>query len=316
MRIDSFSFFNAGLSGMLNNQSVMARLNQQIATGQALLAPKDDPMAMAKIMSLTENVAQRTKYTANQTKADITLNYESTALSQISTTLHSIRDALAQASPNYDTQTRTSQTRLLAGLFSQLQDIGNSQDSSGNYIFSGDKTTTAPFFNAGGGSVPATVPITGAATTFNGNTTVHSVEIDAGRQLQVSDNLNAVFQAGVAGSDVLKTIDEAVQRLQLNSPNASAVTQQATIDGYVQVINAAISNLSLIQYRVAGAQAELANVKQSTQALQTQDQNSLASLTQVDQAQAITELQARQTTLSAAYSAYSKTSGLSLFKYL
>lgn len=48
MRIDSVTFFTSGLVGIRDNQSAMARLNEQIATGQNFLAPKDDPLPPRK----------------------------------------------------------------------------------------------------------------------------------------------------------------------------------------------------------------------------------------------------------------------------
>ena len=39
MRVDSLSYFSASLPGIRDNQTAVARLNQQIATGVRLLAP-------------------------------------------------------------------------------------------------------------------------------------------------------------------------------------------------------------------------------------------------------------------------------------
>jgi len=193
--------------------------------------------------------------------------------------------------------------------------LSNTRDPSGNYLFAGDATnlpTNTPPYQNSGTTTPA-VPITGSPTAFNGNTTTRSVVIDAGRQVQVSDSLNTVLQPGVAGSDLLQTLDEARQRLQ--SSNAGDLTQ-ANIDQFNQVVNSAIKNLANIEYRVAGARNEIADVKKSTQTLLLIDQTALGNLSQVNQAQAITELQTRQTTLTAAMTAFAQTSSLSLFKFL
>jgi flagellar hook-associated protein 3 FlgL len=315
MRIDSSSFFSAGLNGIRDNQVSMARLNRQITTGQALLAPKDDPVAMSRIMNLTDSIALRNQYAANQVKANIAIDFESTVLNGVEKNIRSIRGLVAGISAGNDSATRSITAQQLESLFNQLKDLANSKDSAGNYIFAGSRTnlpsTTPPFVNDGGGSVPATVPITGLATTYNGDALVRSVEIDIGRTAQVSDNLNTVFQAGVVGSDLLQTIDEAIQRLP-----ADATLTSADLARYLGVIDEALGNLDSIQFRLASAQSAVKDAQTSTQAFLLSDKNALGELSQVDKTEAIVELQSRQTSLEAASNAFAMVSGLSLFKYL
>ena len=58
MRIDSLTYLNTSLLGIQGNQTAIARLNQQIATGMSLLAGKDDPVAATKAMDLKRNSAR------------------------------------------------------------------------------------------------------------------------------------------------------------------------------------------------------------------------------------------------------------------
>jgi flagellar hook-associated protein 3 FlgL len=312
MRIDSVTFFTASLAGIRDNQSAMARLNEQIATGQNYLAPKDDPLATQKVLDLGNRLAARTQYAANQTKAGLALEYESTVLNEVESALKKARALIVGTSPAFDAQARDVQAQQLRGVFNHLLGLANTQDPSGNYIFAGDKTTTQPFANAGGGIPPA-----GVVTSYVGTASTRDVEVDAGRRLQVSDNLDTVFQAGGGpGVDLLQTLDEAIVRLPLDGALPGAINDQATLDGYIQTLDDAINALAGIQYRIAGAQTELADLSVTTQSLLTLESNALGDLQQLDQATAIMQLKTRQTSLEAAERAYAMTSSLSLFSFL
>lgn len=314
MRIDSVTFFTSGLVGIRDNQSAMARLNEQIATGQNFLAPKDDPLATQKVLDLGNRLAARTQYAANQTKADLALEYESTVLNEVESALNKARALLVGTSPAFDAQARDAHAQQLRGVFEHLLSLANTQDPSGNYIFAGDKTTTQPFANAGGGD--GGNPPAGVVTGYVGSASTREVEVDTGRRLQVSDNLDTVYRAGDGpGVDLLQTLDEAIVRLPLSNP-PGAIPDQATLDGYIQTLDDAINALAGIQYRIAGAQTELADLTATTNSLMTLESNALGDLQQLDQAAAIMRLKTRQTSLEAAERAYAMTSSLSLFSYL
>ncbi len=311
MRIDSMTFYTTSLLGIRDNQASIARLSEQIAAGRKFLAPKDDPLATQKILDLGDRLATRAQYAANQTKAEIALNYESTVLNEMESALRRARGLLVGVSHNFDAATRDGHAQQLRGVFNQLLDLANTRDPSGNYIFAGDHTTTRPYDNPGGGIPPA-----GTASTFHGSASTRAMEVDPGRRIQINDNLNTVMQAGGgAGVDLLQTLDEASVRLPV-SVSPGAVPNQATLDGYVQTVDTALAALARIQHRVAGARTELADLMVTTKGLQTLEQNALSDLILVDQASAIMSLQTRQTTLEAAQRAYALTSGLSLFDFL
>jgi len=322
IRIDSLSYFNAGLAGMQNNQSAIARLNQQIASGERLLAPKDDPIATAKVMDLSNRVAVRTQFVANQDRAELTLKYENTVVKEINAALNRARGLLSGINAGHDAALRNTHAEQLKGVFNQLLDLANTRDPAGNYIFAGYNTNnpTPPYANPGdGGTVLSAGPppsYQGAPTLYTGTPLVpapggtRSIEVDVGRLIQVNDNLDSVLRAGTGpGSDVLQDLDAVI----FNLPGAITQTQ---IDAFVAHLDATLGRLARIEHRIAGALTEIADVRQTTQSLLLQERNALGELRQVDQAAAIVELQTRQTALEAAGRAYARTAGLSLFNFL
>lgn len=321
IRIDSLSYFNAGLAGMQNNQSAIARLNQQIASGERLLAPKDDPVATAKVMELSNRVAVRTQFVANQDQAELTLKYENAVVQEINAALNRARGLLSGINAGHDPALRNAHAEQLKGVFNQLLDLANSRDPAGNYIFAGYNTNnpTPPYANPGNGGLLSAGPppsYQGAPTSYTGTPLApapggtRSIEVDVGRLIQVNDNLDSVLRAGSGpGSDVLQDLDAVI----FNLPGAITQTQ---IDAFVAALDATLSRLDRIEHRIAGALTELGDVRQTTQSLLLQERNALGELRQVDQAAAIVELQTRQTALEAAGRAYALTSNLSLFNFL
>lgn len=339
MRISSLSYFTSSLPSMQDNQSQIARLSEQISTGQRMLAAKDDPISAGKALRLSSSIAVREQYAVNQQKATLALDSETVVLQAMNTALTDARALLAQT-PTGNTQaeqdTRNQNAVTLAGYYTNLKDFLNSRDSDGHYIFAGFQTATQPFVHTQ--QYPAIA--NSAATTYNGTADavppaqistlgVRSISIDDGHKLQVSDNLENVVKypaaspvtlatstppGSVTATDILQTLDQIAVTLKDSSLTSAQIGTNLTnaISGF----DTTLGNLGGIQRRVAAAGIEVNAVKTTTQSLQVIEQNALSNLTQVNQAAAIIELQTRQTALQAAQQAYAQTSKLSLFSYL
>lgn len=305
MRIDSLTYFNSSLAGIRDNQSSISRLNQQIAADQRVLQPKDDPQATEQILDLSNRVAARTQFASNQDRASIGLKYESTVLSEMRDTLTSVKDLLAGSVAGSDTSLRDQVAQQIKGLANQLLDLANTRDPSGNYIFGGYDTVNKPYGNPLDGSISAT---TYGGTPNPGGT--RSIEVEVGRLVQVNDNLDGVFQHGVAGSDLLQQLDDMVTNL------SATTTTQADITQWMGVVDTATANLDTITYRVSAAYGEVDDVRTTSSALKLLEQNALSDVQSLDKTSAILELQNRQTSLEAAERAYALTSSLSLFNFL
>lgn len=305
MRIDSLTYFNSSLLGMRNNQAGIARLSQQIAADQKLLQPKDDPVATEQILDLSNRIATRTQFASNQDRASLALKYETTVLSEMRNTISGARALLAGVSPSNDAGSRQTVAERLAGYSNQILDLANTRDPSGNYIFGGFNTIDRPYTNPLDGTETATAY---AGTPNPGGT--RSIEVEVGRLIQVNDNLDGVFQHGVAGSDLLQELDAASARLS----NGTA-TETDLVD-WMSLLDNAMNTLDSISYRVTAAYGEVDDVRATAKTLLVQEQNALSDLQTLDKESAILELQMRQTALEASQRAYAKISGLSLFNFI
>lgn len=338
MRIDSLTYLNTSLVGIQSNQNAIARLNQQIGSGLRMNASKDDPVSAAKAMDLSNRVALRTQYVANQNKAELDLKYETVVAEEMSDALNQARALLTSISPSHAADLRNVHAEQLKGVFNHLLDLANTRNPAGDYIFGGSASNIQPYANTSVSTSAAPVP-----TTFDGIappgpielSETRKIEIGVGHKVQVTDSLAGVlsFTDAEAGSgvsiidaanpafdpldplndrhDVLHNLAHAIYTL----PDPATVTE-TNLKSYIDILDVALTKLELVQHRIAGALTEIKDVRTSTEALLLIEKNALSDLTQVDKAAAIVELQSRQTSLEAISRAYSLTSGLSLFNYL
>lgn len=321
MRISSLSYFTSSLSGMQDNQSRIARLGEQIGSGQRLLAAKDDPLSAEKAMQLSSRIAVREQYLANQEKAGLALNYESVVLKEMDKSLTDARALLVQSNGSDAQSLRDQHAEMLKNMYLHFKDLANSRDTEGHYIFAGFNTNldsaNPPFQHT---QTYPTIAASGA-TTYVGTPYVslinpegaRSINVDDHRAVQVSDNLDTVMTAGSA-TDVLQALDQIAITLHDTSLTTSQV--QTAVTSAVNALTATLDRLGNIERRVAAMTLEVNDIKKTTESLQLIEKNALSDLTQVDKAAAIVEMQSRQTSLEAAQRAYAQTAKLSLFSYL
>jgi len=334
MRIATLTYLNTSLTGIQSNQTAIARLNQQVATGLTLQASKDDPVTAVKAMELSNRIAVRTQYAENQAKAEFDLNYENVVLESMGTALNQARGLFLSISPSQATAVSSGYSEQLKGVFNHVLDLANTRNTSGDYIFGGTATNLKPFANPSLSAVPATVE----PTTFDGAlvsaiptvlSATRQIEIGIGQRVQVTDSLTGVlsFTNAEAGVDIVDAADplfvpatgrhDLLQNLAHAIVNlANGTVTEANLKSYIDMVDTAAAKIGLIEQRVAGSLTEVKELRASSQAVMLIEKNALSDMTQVDKAAAIVELQSRQTSLEAISRAYSLTSGLSLFNYI
>jgi flagellar hook-associated protein 3 FlgL len=326
MRIDTATYLKTSLGGIQSNQNAIARLNQQLATGLNLLSAKDDPVTAVKAMELSNRIALRTQYAANQDKAELDINYATVVTSELSKALNEARALIAGVSPTLTNDLQTVYSEQLQGVFNHIMDLVNTRNPSGDYIFGGSASDVPPYANA---STSTSV----AVTTFDGAvppgppelSETREIEIGVNHLVQVTDSMAYVlsFDDAEAGATIIEAADPLATRHDVLQNLAHAIVNigadtvtDANLKSYQDVIDVALGKLEQIQHRMAGALTEIKDVRATTDALLLNEKNALSDMTLVDTAAAIVELQSRQTTLEAISRAYALTSGLSLFNYL
>ena len=183
MRISSSYIAQLFVDSQNQQESNLALLQQQISTGLKFSQPAQDPVGASQVLSLQATLEQTAQYSTNANLAQSRLAIEDTTLGSVTNALQSIRSlALQAANATQTTETRATIATQITQQLQNLMQLGNTQDGSGQYLFSGTATSTVPFSQ------------TGAGVTYNGTQTPRLVQIGSNRTVADSDSGAAVFQ--------------------------------------------------------------------------------------------------------------------------
>lgn len=185
MRISTSFFYSQGLQNMLDQQSKLLRVQDQLGQGVKNLSPSDDPSASARVLGLNQSITKIEQYGENAIYAKQRLELEESTLDSVSLVLQRVRELTVQAGNvgTGDIVTRKAITSEIKQRIDELLDLANTRDVNGDYLFSGFKSRTQPFFSDGAGNY-----------TYNGDQGQMDVKIGNTRQVTVSDSGADVFQ--------------------------------------------------------------------------------------------------------------------------
>jgi len=181
MRVSTAQFYLQSALQMSNKTSDVNDQMSHLTSGKRVQTAKDDAVQYSTLVGYKESLANIEKYQRNITQAESHNNLQEIVFADAELLLDQIKQDMLLANngrmSDEDLQSLAKETRTN---FNQLLDIANSQNSNGDYIFSGYQTETKPFSQQVDGSV-----------LYNGDTGVN--------ELQIAKNINIVTnQAGDA----------------------------------------------------------------------------------------------------------------------
>ena len=183
MRISTSTIYQTGGSRISDLQASVNRVQQQIASGRAILTPADDPIASARALVISQSDSLNTQFATNRQSARNNLSVSESVLSNVTDSLHNIKTLIVEAGNGTYTDTeRGFIAQQLQGNLDQLFAQANATDGTGNYLFSGFSTTTSPYTKTASGAV------------YNGDLGQRYVQADTSRQLPLSGPGTAIFE--------------------------------------------------------------------------------------------------------------------------
>ncbi len=163
---------------MLRQQAETLRLQQQISSQKKVEYPSDDPIAAARIDLMKQRISYGERLQRNNEAAQGTLKFEESVLSNGVNVLQRLRELQVQAGNNSLTENdRKALADEAEVLLNQLQGLANTQDSNGNYIFSGSKSSAQTI----------TRDVSGQFV-YNGDQTQRFQTITSGLDVALNDN--------------------------------------------------------------------------------------------------------------------------------
>ena len=144
-RITQESINRTTLSNINLNIKKMQEIQEKLSSGKQLNRPSDDPSGTRKVLGLKTEELQFQQFSDNTEAARDQINYTFNTLESIQEILSQVKGLTMQASNDTLGQ---SERKIIASELNELLESVlqfTNTDNNGRYIFSGTKTSTAPF---------------------------------------------------------------------------------------------------------------------------------------------------------------------------
>lgn len=299
MRISNAQL-TAMMHGSMNTSSEkLGKLMQQMATGERMLLPSDDPISAVRVLRIQREEATLTQYRTNIANVSGNLSKQEANLKAASDTMLNVRDMLLWAANGSNTsEDLAAIANELGTLEKTILSFANVRDEEGRYLFSGTLSDR-----------PA-ISFDAATETYSltGNDQYRQAAVANG--VLVDENVTAAQVFG-AGADMLNQLHALVKNLADPAIDASAQ------------ITATLASLDATHGRLLGAVTELGGrqntltlLSSSNEDVSLVNQKIEGELSQLDYAGASIDLNNYQLSLQATQKTYLKINGLSLFGML
>ena len=285
------------------NQERITYVTQQMANGNRIQLPSDDPVDSVRLSRLKREEATIKQYRSNIAAVQERLSRNEGSLQNMVNDMTSGRDLLVWASNGSNTSADlNAMVTSLTSLRDSLMYNANTIDQEGRHVFSGTMTDSpAIAYDAG-------APL-GSRYSYAGNTNDQLVVVGNG--------ITQVGNQNVSGLEkLLNQLDQSIATLSDKNVKANDPIVRSTLKANLDGFDAA---MGLIAGKVAvmgGQQNILKTIDANHENVSLSNKTALLDIGQLDVGTAAIELNGYQTALQASYKAYSKIGTLSLFSVL
>lgn len=140
IRLSTTQMYNNSMNSMLQSNSRVNTVNNQMGTGKRVLTPADDPVAAAQTLNSKTRMAIVEQYNRNTDFGDKNLSLTESVLDQTETALISLKERAIQLGSDQwsDEQIKASGVEVKE-MLNHLQGLLNTRNESGEYIFAGSQ---------------------------------------------------------------------------------------------------------------------------------------------------------------------------------
>jgi len=303
-RVADFGQSSLNQFQLMQLETQIAKIQTQVGSGQVSQTFDGISAQAQQLVSLQGQSTKITQYLSNNNLASQRTTAAETAITNMMNLATSFQTTLVNAlNPGNAGSMALNQTAQ--NDMQQMAALLNTQ-FEGQYIFAGSATSTVPVnLSAPGFTAPGPVyPSTPNTSYFQGNSTKLAVQVD--------DNFSVTY-----GTTADQTgCEELLRAMHLA---ATAVTNPADIprlNEALRVAKQAISDMSAIQAQIGVVQNVLSNTQEAQNQFQLQLKQQIGNISNIDVAQASTDLTGTENTLQASYAVTARLSQLSLVNFL
>jgi len=260
-----------------------------IASQKRINRPSDDPIGMGKVLDYRQTLSSIEQYGTNIQSGQKRLEITEITLDLVDELLQGVR-AIGLTESGGTTESRQLTAGEVKNMFDQVLDLANSK-LSGNYMFSGYQTQTAPFSR----DDALAMTFDQFTVTYNGDVGDARFIVGQNTEITIDTDGRPLFQnAAGGGINIFDAMRDLI--VALETDDTAAISAQADLidHGRKQINNLRAAN-SPILYQLEISENHWQNYKPKIQEL-------LAREEEVDITQAVVELQsielAYQTTLA------------------
>lgn len=301
MRVTTMMSSRALVHDLHEGLGRLSRLQGQLSSGKQITRPSDDPYGTSRALALRGELAGLSQYERNVGDGTGWLNTCDTALSQVSDSLHRVRELLVQAGNDAaGPEARAAIADEIDQLIDGIKQEANVQ-YGGRYVFAGTATDTAPW------------PL-GRADAYVGDTGTITREIGPQAEIQVNVDLRSLLGDGQAARDdrLLHVLRDVADHLRGGTPaDADALrgTDLRRLEANLDALNGIRADVGARTNRLATAASRLSGLEINATRLLSQTEDA-------DIAETITQYSTQQAAYTAALRAGSNIVQSSLLDFL
>ena len=304
MRISNAQI-TAMMHGSMNTSSEkLGKLMQQMATGERMLLPSDDPISAVRVLRIEREEATLTQYRTNIANVAGNLSKQEANLKAASDSMLNVRDLLLWAANGSNTsEDLAAIANELGNLEKTILSFANVRDEEGRYLFSGTLSDRpAITFDAATQSYQLT-----------GNDQYRQAAVANG--VLVEENVTAAHVFG-GGVGMLNDLIALVKMLADPALDASDPAVRASVTATLNSLDKTHGDLLGAVSELGGRQNTLTLLSSSNEDVSLVNKKIEGELSQLDYATASIDLNNYQLSLQATQKTYLKINGLSLFGML
>ncbi|MGO9964520.1 MAG: hypothetical protein ACLPUG_13980 [Acidimicrobiales bacterium] len=299
MRVTDMTLASQLSGDLASQQATITSLDEQLSSGDALMSPSDNPVAVADSLGYNRQIAQAASDQSNATIAQSWLGIGNQTANQVVDTLQSANTTVLQAlsTGSNNAQSYNEMAQQVQGLISQMTGLANTQYGN-TPIFAGTAGVCQPYSSAG---------------TYSGNSQPFTISVGNGAPVAVSVPGDQMFGGGSSGvQSVFTTLQNIVTHLQAGPGSASYAGLQADLSD----LGANITQAETAATTLGTSTQAVTAASTAAQNTSTQLQTVLSKTVSTDVPTVTAVLQSDLTTYQAALYAVSQTVPETLAQFL
>ncbi|WP_313107178.1 flagellar hook-associated protein FlgL [Pseudescherichia vulneris] len=306
MRVSTQQSYTSMTSSFTELSGRLEHVITQMATGQRVILPSDDPIAATRINQLNSQQAAIAQYQSNINAVSGTLSQQESLLDGINNSMLAIRDDLLQAANGTTTpESLANLGQEIASLTQSMMASLNYQDGQGHYLFGGTKSDTPPvsYDDTDGDGEPDEY-------VYNGNSEHRTATVASGVEMETNVTASDMFGADLT---VFNTLGDLAAELQDPTLDPADPQVQSDITHAIDTLDAASESLNSAIASLGERQNTLTMLSDAQTSVADTNSELIGQLGDLDYGPATVTFTGLQMAMEATMKTYAKVSDLSLF---